>query len=46
MAIPAATLAMAEECDVVTTWRWIVVDFTTGAREAPDCQCDAARLIA
>ena len=38
MTIPAGTLAMAEECDVVTTWRWIVVDFTTGGAEAPDCQ--------
>jgi hypothetical protein len=37
MAIPAAHGDMAAECEIETTWRWILVDFTAGAQEVPDC---------
>ena len=36
--VPTASASLAEECDVVTTWRWILVDFGSAAKEAPDCQ--------
>jgi hypothetical protein len=27
----------AESCDVASTWRWILVDFSSSADEAPEC---------
>jgi hypothetical protein len=38
MAIPAADTAMADECDVGTTWKWILVDFGASSHDAPECQ--------
>jgi hypothetical protein len=39
MTVPAAHDGMADECDVSTTWRWILVDFSSeSARDVPDCQ--------
>lgn len=37
MAIPAADRALAEECDVGTTWRWILVDFSESTHDVPEC---------
>jgi hypothetical protein len=33
---PVAQVGM-DECDGATTWRWVLVDLSGNAREAPDC---------
>jgi hypothetical protein len=39
MTVAGTAAGMAEECDVGTTWRWILVDFSSdAARDVPDCQ--------
>jgi len=39
LAMPGVDAGMAEECDVITTWRWILVDFSSDtAKDAPDCR--------
>jgi hypothetical protein len=39
MSVPAAHAGMVDECDVGTTWRWILVDFSNeSAKDVPDCQ--------
>jgi hypothetical protein len=37
MSIPGAPSAMAEECDVRTTWQWIFVDFGDPKGESDTC---------
>src|SRR5215813_12216258 len=39
MSVPAAHAAMEDECDVGTTWHWILVDFSSdSAKDVPHCQ--------
>jgi hypothetical protein len=36
--VAPTSAGLVDECDVVTTWRWILVDFSNTANEVPDCQ--------
>ena len=39
MTVAGTAAEMAEQCDVGTTWRWILVDFSDdAAKDVPDCQ--------
>ena len=39
MTVAGTAAGMVEECDVGTTWRWILVDFSSdAAKDVPDCQ--------
>jgi hypothetical protein len=34
---PGTATDASEDCDVSTTWRWILIDFSDSRNEAPSC---------
>jgi hypothetical protein len=37
MATPETAIDGGEDCDISSTWRWIMIDFGGSANEAPTC---------